>query len=89
MLEGVWKDPQLLVEKDSPLAKLLGSGGSSTKVSEHTYRVTFQNALPGVRGAAYLDGSANMLSPVRRYGQTASCSPLCGIFLSAGRSWQN
>ena len=63
MLEGVWKDPQLLVEKDSPLAKLLGSGGSSTKVSEHTYRVTFQNALPGVRGAAYLDGSANMLSP--------------------------
>ena len=63
MLEGVWNQPQLLVEKDAPLAKLMGSGGNATKVSEHTYRVTFQNALPGVRSAVYLDGNANFPSP--------------------------
>jgi hypothetical protein len=63
MLEGVWNQPQLLVEKDAPLAKLMGSGGNADKVSEHTYRVTFQNALPGVRSAVYLDGNANFPSP--------------------------
>jgi hypothetical protein len=63
MLEGVWNQPQLLVEKDAPLVKLMSSGGNSQKVSDHTYRVTFQNALPGVRSAIYLDGNANFPGP--------------------------
>lgn len=63
MLEGVWNQPQLLVEKDHSLDKFLKGGAKAIKVSEHTYRVTFQNALPGVRSAVYLDGSANFPSP--------------------------
>ena len=63
MLEGVWNQPQLLVEKDHSLDKFLKGGSKAMKVSEHTYRVTFQNALPGVRSAVYLDGSANFPAP--------------------------
>jgi len=63
MLEGVWNQPQLLVEKDHSLDKFLKGGAKAQKVSEHTYRVTFQNALPGVRSAVYLDGSANFPGP--------------------------
>ena len=63
MLEGVWNQPQLLVEKDHSLDKFLKGGSKAQKVSEHTYRVTFQNALPGVRSAVYLDGSANFPAP--------------------------
>ncbi len=47
MIEGVWNQPQLTVEKDSVLDGLISSSGKATKVSEHTYRVTFQDALPG------------------------------------------
>jgi len=63
MLEGVWNQPQLLVEKDSVLDGLISSSGKAIKVSEHTYRVTFQNALPGVRSAISLDAAVNFPSP--------------------------
>ena len=63
MLEGVWNQPQLLVEKDSLLDGLISSSGKAIKVSDHTYRVTFQNALPGVRSAISLDAAANFPSP--------------------------
>lgn len=63
MLEGVYNQPQLLVEKDSKLDGLISSSGKATKVSEHTYRVTFQNALPGVRSAIQLDAATNFPSP--------------------------
>lgn len=63
MLEGVWNQPQLLVEKDSLLDGLISSSGKAIKVSEHTYRVTFQDALPGVRTAVNLDGSTNFPAP--------------------------
>lgn len=63
MLEGVWNQPQLLVEKDSVLDGLISSSGKAIKVSEHTYRVTFQNSLPGVRSAISLDAAVNFPSP--------------------------
>jgi hypothetical protein len=63
MLEGVWNQPQLLVEKDSVLDGLISSSGKATKVSQHTYRVTFQDALPGVVSAVQLDGSSNFPGP--------------------------
>jgi hypothetical protein len=63
MLEGVWNQPQLLVEKDSLLDGLIASSGKAIKVSEHTYRVTFQDALPGVRSAIQLDAAVNFPTP--------------------------
>ena len=63
MLEGVWNQPQLLVEKDSLLDGLISSSGKAIKVSEHTYRVTFQDALPGVRSAIQLDAAVNFPTP--------------------------
>ena len=63
MLEGVWNQPQLLVEKDSVLDGLISSSGKATKVSQHTYRVTFQDALPGVVSAVALDATTNFPSP--------------------------
>lgn len=63
MLEGVWNQPQLLVEKDAVLDGLISSSGKAIKVSEHTYRVTFQDALPGVRSAISLDAAVNFPSP--------------------------
>jgi hypothetical protein len=63
MLEGVWNQPQLLVEKDSKLDALISSSGKATKVSEHSYRVTFQDAIPGVRSAIALDAAANYPAP--------------------------
>lgn len=63
MLEGVWNQPQLLVEKDSVLDGLISSSGKATKVSQHTYRVTFQDALPGIVSAVQLDGSSNFPAP--------------------------
>jgi hypothetical protein len=63
MLEGVWNQPQLLVEKDSLLDGLISSSGKAIKVSQHTYRVTFQNALPGVRSAISLDAAVNFPGP--------------------------
>jgi hypothetical protein len=63
MLEGVWNQPQLLVEKDSKLDALISSSGKATKVSEHSYRVTFQDSLPAVRSAIALDASTNYPAP--------------------------
>lgn len=63
MLEGVWNQPQLLVEKDSVLDGLISSSGKATKVSEHTYRVTFQDALPGIVSAIQLDAAVNFPAP--------------------------
>lgn len=63
MLEGVWNQPQLLVEKDSVLDGLISSSGKATKVSQHTYRVTFQDAIPGVVSSIALDAATNFPSP--------------------------
>jgi len=63
MIEGVWNQPQLTVEKDSVLDGLISSSGKATKVSEHTYRVTFQDALPGVVSAISLDAAVNFPNP--------------------------
>jgi hypothetical protein len=63
MIEGVWNQPQLTVEKDSVLDGLISSSGKATKVSEHSYRVTFQDALPGIVSAINLDASTNFPSP--------------------------
>ena len=63
MIEGVWNQPQLTVEKDSVLDGLISSSGKATKVSQHTYRVTFQDALPGVVSAIALDAATNFPTP--------------------------
>ena len=63
MIEGVWNQPQLTVEKDSVLDGLISASGKATRVSEHTYRVTFQDALPGVVSAISLDAAVNFPNP--------------------------
>jgi hypothetical protein len=63
MIEGVWNQPQLTVEKDSVLDGLISSSGKATKVSEHSYRVTFQDALPGIVSSISLDASTNFPTP--------------------------
>ena len=76
MLEGVWNQPQLLVEKDSLLDGLISSSGKAIKVSDHTYRVTFQDSLPGVRSAIQLDAAVNFPTPGSPTWQQGFMNPL-------------
>ena len=77
MLEAVYDTPQLTVEQDSILDGLIASGGRSTKVSQHLYRVTFQDALPGVASAVQLDNAAvNFPSPGSSDWQEGFMQPL-------------
>jgi hypothetical protein len=63
MIEGVWNQPQLTVEKDSVLDGLIASSGRAIKVSDHSYRVTFQDSLPGIVSSISLDSSTNFPAP--------------------------
>jgi hypothetical protein len=54
-IEQVYDDPQLLVERDAVLDKLIADNGRAEMVSAHTYRLTFEDALPGNVSAIYLD----------------------------------
>ncbi|MDE2102977.1 MAG: hypothetical protein KGL39_37380 [Patescibacteria group bacterium] len=76
MLEGVWNQPQLLVEKDSLLDGLISSSGKAIKVSDHTYRVTFQDSIPGVRAAVALDAAVNFPTPGSPSWQEGFMNPL-------------
>jgi hypothetical protein len=79
MLEGVWNQPQLLVEKDSLLDGLISSSGKAMKVSQHTYRVTFQDALPGVVSAVQLDSATNFPAPGSPDWQEGFMQPLSWV----------
>jgi hypothetical protein len=76
MIEGVWNQPQLTVEKDSVLDGLISSSGKATKVSDHSYRVTFQDALPGIVSAIALDASTNFPTPGSPDWQEGFMTPL-------------
>lgn len=54
-IEQVYDTPQLTVEKDAVLDKLIADNGRAEMVSAHTYRLTFEDALPGNVAAIYLD----------------------------------
>src|SRR6185437_16355334 len=79
MLEGVWNQPQLLVEKESKLDGLIASAGKAIKVSQHTYRVTFQDALPGVVSAVQLDNGSNFPAPGSPDWQEGFMQPLSWV----------
>lgn len=63
-LEKVYDDPQLLVEKDSLLDKLIAETGRAEKVGVKSFRLPFEDALPGPVQAVYLDNaSVNLPAP--------------------------
>jgi hypothetical protein len=76
MIEGVWNQPQLTIEKDSVLDALISSSGKATKVSQHTYRVTFQDAIPAVISAVSLDLAVNFPAPGSSDWQEGFMQPL-------------
>lgn len=76
-LEQVYSDPQLLVEKDAVLDKLIADSGRAEMVSAHTYRLTFEDALPGAVSAIYLDNPAvNFPTPGSSDWQQGTLAPV-------------
>lgn len=76
-IEQVYSDPQLLVERDAVLDKLIAESGRAEMVSVHTYRLTFEDALPGNVSAVFLDNPAvNFPTPGSSDWQQASMSPV-------------
>lgn len=76
-IEQVYDDPQLLVEKDSLLDRLIADNGKAEMVSVHTYRLTFEDALPGNVSAIYLDNPAvNFPTPGSSDWQQGTMTPV-------------
>ena len=74
-IEQVYSDPQLLVERDSVLDKLIAENGRAEMVSVHTYRLTFEDALPGNVSAVFLDNPAvNFPTPTSTNSRSAAPS---------------
>jgi hypothetical protein len=76
-IEQVYSDPQLLVERDAVLDKLIAENGRAEMVSVHTYRLTFEDALPGNVSAIYLDNPAvNFPTPGSSDWQQGTLAPV-------------
>jgi hypothetical protein len=76
-IEQVFDDPKLLVERDAVLDKLISASGKAEKVSAHTYRLTFEDALPGNMSAIYLDNPAvNFPTPGSSDWQQGTLAPV-------------
>jgi len=76
-LEQVMSDPQLLVERDSVLDQLIAENGRAEMVSAHTYRLTFQDALPANFSAIALDNPAvNFPAPGSSSWQSGTMAPV-------------
>lgn len=76
-IESVFDDPQLLVEQDSVLDGLIAEGGRAEMVSAHTYRLTFQDSVPGAVSAIALDNPAvNFPTPASSTWQQGTMAPV-------------
>lgn len=76
-IEQVYNDPQLLVERDAVLDRLIAENGKAEMVSAHTYRLTFEDALPGNVSAIYLDNPAvNFPTPGSSDWQQGTLAPV-------------
>ncbi|MGP8269112.1 MAG: hypothetical protein ACLQLH_03515 [Terracidiphilus sp.] len=76
-IEQVYNDPQLLVEQDAVLDGLISDSGRAEMVSAHTYRLTFQDAIPGAVAAISLDNPAvNFPTPGASDWQSGTMAPV-------------
>lgn len=76
-IEQVYNDPQLMVERDAVLDKLIAENGKAEMVSAHTYRLTFEDALPGNVSAIFLDQAAvNFPTPGSSDWQQGTLAPV-------------
>ena len=57
-IQQVHDQPQLMVETDSELDRLIADSGRAEMVSAMNYRLTFQTNIPGGGSAIYLDNPA-------------------------------
>jgi hypothetical protein len=70
-------DPQVLVERDSVLDQLIAENGRAEMVSAHTYRLTFQDAIPSNFSAIALDNpSVNFPTPGSSSWQQGTMAPV-------------
>ena len=76
-IEQVYDQPQLLVEKDAVLDKLITETGRAIAVSAHLFRLTFKDSLPGQMAAVYLDNpGVNFPTPGSSSWQNGSLAPV-------------
>ncbi|HEV2709148.1 MAG TPA: hypothetical protein VGU67_02945 [Edaphobacter sp.] len=76
-IEQVMADPQVLVERDSVLDQLIAENGRAEMVSAHTYRLTFQDAIPANISAIALDNAAvNFPTPGSSSWQQGTMAPV-------------
>ena len=76
-IEQVYDDPQLIAEQDSELVGLIADNGRAEAVSAHTYRITFQDAVPAEEAAINLDNAAvNFPSPGSSDWQQGTITPV-------------
>jgi len=76
-IEQVYKDPQLIAEQDSELVGLIADNGRAEPVSAHTYRITFQDAVPAEEAAVNLDNaSVNFPAPGSSDWQAGTMTPV-------------
>lgn len=76
-IEQVYNDPQLIAEQDSELVGLIADNGRAEPVSAHTYRITFQDAVPAEESAINLDNaSVNFPSPGSSDWQAGTITPV-------------
>src|SRR4051812_663342 len=76
-IEQVYNDPQLIAEQDSELVGLIADNGRAEAVSAHTYRITFQDAVPAQVAAINLDNpNVNFPTPGSSDWQQGTISPV-------------
>ncbi len=76
-IEQVYEMPQLLVEKDAVLDRLITETGKAVAVSAHLFRLPFKTYLPGKQAAVYLDNpGVNFPTPGSSNWQSGSLAPV-------------
>lgn len=76
-IEQVYNNPQLIAEQDSELVGLISDNGRAEAVSAHTYRITFQDAVPAEESAINLDDpTVNFPSPGSSDWQSGTMTPV-------------
>lgn len=76
-IQQVHDDPQLMVETESDLDKLIASDGRAEMVSALNYRLTFQTNIPGGLSAVNLDNAAvNFPNPTSSAWQSGTLAPV-------------
>jgi hypothetical protein len=76
-IEQVYKNPKLIAEQDSELVGLIADNGKAEPVSAHTFRITFQDAVPAEEAAISLDNAAqNFPSPGSSDWQAGTITPV-------------